>query len=75
MFSIQKIGIPVVRRTAKGKTSDPFTVHAVRAYLYDYACRLLKQEVLLSLPQRERISFVGTSKRLQKVGLRFNYNC
>ena len=35
MFSIQKIGIPVVRRTAKGKTSDPFTVHAVRAYLYE----------------------------------------
>ena len=29
MFSIQKIGIPAIRKTAKGKTSDPFTIHAV----------------------------------------------
>ena len=29
MFSIQKIAIPAIRKTAKGKTSDPFTIHAV----------------------------------------------
>lgn len=36
----------------------------------DYVNRLLKQEVLSPLLRKERILFVGTSKTLQKVGLR-----